>query len=101
MLLLDINMPEMSRFQDCSLPAPAQNEHSGFLPLIFVTARTRNTPFPPSKNKPSITCSNALLTAERLGEALNRAAQRTASRRTMKLFGTLPMLRATTPPAVS
>jgi len=91
-LLLDINMPEMSGFE--LLDRLQQNEHS-VSSIIFVTAHEEYAI--PAFDKQAIDYVLKPFSAERLGEALNRAAQRTASRRTMKLFGTLPMLRATTP----
>jgi two-component system, LytTR family, response regulator len=92
-LLLDINMPEMSGFE--LLDRLQQNEHS-VSSIIFVTAHEEYAI--PAFEKQAIDYVLKPFSAERLGEALNRAAQRTASRRTMKLFDTLPMLRGTTPP---
>jgi two-component system, LytTR family, response regulator len=92
-LLLDINMPEMSGIE--LLDRLQQNEHS-VSSIIFVTAHEEYAI--PAFEKQAIDYVLKPFSAERLGEALNRAAQRTASRRTMKLFDALPMLRGTTPP---
>ena len=94
-LLLDINMnmPEMSGIE--LLDRLQQNEHS-VSSIIFVTAREEYAI--PSFEKQAVDYVLKPFSAERLGEALNRAAERTASQRTLKLFDTLQMLRGAAPP---
>ncbi|MGD1021655.1 MAG: LytTR family DNA-binding domain-containing protein [Candidatus Sulfotelmatobacter sp.] len=94
-LLLDINMnmPEMSGIE--LLDRLQQNEHS-VSSIIFVTAHEEYAI--PAFEKQAVDYVLKPFSAERLGEALNRAAERTASQRTIKLFDTFQMLRGAAPP---
>jgi two-component system LytT family response regulator len=87
-LLLDISMPEVSGIE--LLDQLEENGH--FVPsVIFVTAHEEHAIA--AFEKQAVDYVLKPFSAERLGEALNRAAQKTASQRTIKLLETLPLLR--------
>jgi two-component system LytT family response regulator len=89
-MLLDISMPEISgmdlldQLQENKLSLPS---------VIFVTAYEEHAI--EAFEKQAVDYVLKPFSPERLGEALNRAARKTASQRTMKLLDVLPLLQET------
>jgi two-component system LytT family response regulator len=92
-LLLDISMPEVSGIE---LLDQLQENKRSIPSVIFVTAHEEHALA--AFEKQAVDYVLKPFSPERLGEALNRAAQRTASQRTMKLLETLPLLRGAVRP---
>jgi DNA-binding LytR/AlgR family response regulator len=89
-MLLDISMPEISGME--LLDQLKKNKRS--LPsVIFVTAYEEHAIA--AFEKQAVDYVLKPFSPERLGEALNRAAQKTVSQQTLKLLDTLPLLQAT------
>jgi two-component system, LytTR family, response regulator len=89
-MLLDISMPEISGME--LLDQLQENKRS--LPsVIFVTAYEEHAIA--AFEKQAVDYVLKPFSPERLGEALNRAAQKTANQRTLKLLDALPLLQAT------
>src|SRR5579864_3629851 len=89
-LLLDISMPEISGMD---LLDQLQDNKRSLPSVIFVTAHEEHAI--EAFEKQAVDYVLKPFSAERLGEALNRAAQKTASQRKLKLLEALPLLQET------
>jgi two-component system, LytTR family, response regulator len=89
-MLLDISMPEISGME---LLDQLQKNKRALPSVIFVTAHEEHAI--EAFEKQAVDYVLKPFSPERLGEALNRAAQKTASHRTLTLLDVLPLLQET------